>query len=98
MHITDDVERPLLMLEVIPEWLAFDRHRVHLFGRRDLEYVAEAFALEVPQRTAELLALLPHDVRAEVSVGPLSVPLLAEFFRQIKHDGDRQAMIFAGEL
>ena len=50
-------------------------------GDREHEDVAEALAPEAAQRAAQLLQLLPDDVRAEVAVRPRAVALLAELLR-----------------
>jgi len=59
--------------------------------------VAKPFALQITQRTAKLLALLPHDVRAEIAFGPLLIPLLAKLLRKVEHNGNGQAMVLAGK-
>ena len=47
MNVTDDVERPMLMLQIVPERLALDGHVLNLFRRREFEDVPKAFALQV---------------------------------------------------
>ena len=47
VHIADDVERPVFVLEVIPEPLPLDDRSFNLFGRRKLVDVAEALTLQV---------------------------------------------------
>jgi hypothetical protein len=74
VHVADDVERPVFVLQVVPERLALDGRRLDLLGGRELVDVAEPFALEVTYGAAELLALLANDVRPEISVRALTVP------------------------
>jgi hypothetical protein len=47
VDVTDDVERPMLMLQIVPEWLALDDHVLDLFRRREFEDVPKAFSLQV---------------------------------------------------
>ena len=55
-------------------------------------------SLERLQRTAQLRPLLADDMRAEGTIGPAAIPLLADALRQVEDDGDRQAVILPGQL
>src|SRR5436309_2926013 len=55
--------------------------------------MAELLSLEVAKGTPELLALLAYNVRAEVPVRAVTVPVVAESFRKVEHDGDGQDVI-----
>src|SRR5205085_5494958 len=57
------------------------------------EDMAKTFTLKTAQRTAQLLALVAHDVRPEGALGTLAVALLTELLRQVEHDGHRQTVI-----
>ena len=60
--------------------------------------MTEAFALQSAQRAPQLLRLIAHDVRPEVAVRRVAVPLVAELLRQVEHDRDRQDVILARQL
>jgi hypothetical protein len=49
VDVADDVERSVLVAEVVPERLAHDRDVVHFFHRAQDMHVPEAFALEPAQ-------------------------------------------------
>ena len=68
------------------------------FRRVEDKNVAESLFPERPQRPPQLRLLVAHDVRAEVTCGPIAVPLVAEPLRQVEHDGYRQAVVLPGEL
>ena len=46
------------------------------------------FAFESSQRPPQLLSLIAYNVWAEVALGALSVPLVAELFRKVEDDGN----------
>ena len=48
MNISDDVERPMLIFSIVPEWLALNCNLLNLFRRREFKDMSKAFALEVP--------------------------------------------------
>ena len=58
MNVADDVEGAVFGLLVIPEWVTFDGYGVHFLGACEHEDVADAFAFQSAQRTAELLRLV----------------------------------------
>ncbi len=97
MHVADDVEGPVLLLAVVPERLALDGDGVDLLGRGQHEHVAEALALQAAERPAELLPLLADHVRPEVAVCPSPVPLQTQPLREVEHDGNREAVVGAGQ-
>jgi hypothetical protein len=45
-----------------------------------------------------LRALLAYDVRAEVAIGPRTVPLLADRLRRVEHDRHREEIMLLREL
>src|SRR5262249_5829335 len=77
MNIPDDIERPMLVLSIVPERLALEDGVLNFFRRGKNIHVAKAFAIESAQRTAQLLPLLPYDVRAESAVHATAVSLVA---------------------
>ena len=54
------------------------------------------FKPRIDRRNCDLL--LADDVRPEVPVVPTTIPLLADGFRQVEDEGDRQAVILASEM
>jgi hypothetical protein len=97
VHVADDVERAMLAGAIVPEGRALDRRRVE--GRDALqdEDVAKTLALEPAQRPAELRTLLRDHVRSELAVRPLGVARVAYRFGNVEHNGDRQAVVLAGQ-
>src|SRR5215203_4441643 len=98
MHISNDVEWPALGSFVVPKRLALDRDRIHFLRRSEHIHMPEAFALQLAHRSAHLLRLLPDHVWPEVAIRPVAVPLLANFFRQIKDDRYGEAVKLAREF
>src|SRR5882724_1944313 len=95
MNVTDDVERPMLMFQIVPERLALDDHLLNLFRRREFEDVPKAFAFQVANRSAQLLALLPDHVRSKVAISAPLVSILAKSLREIEYNSDRYYVIFS---
>jgi hypothetical protein len=60
--------------------------------------MAEAFALQPAQRTAQQADLVAHHMRSEIAIGPILVALDAERLRHVEHDRDRQRMMLAREI
>jgi hypothetical protein len=98
VDVTDDVERAVIGLAVVPESLAFEGGRINLLRRFEDKNVAEAFAFETAKGAAELLGLLDDDVGGEIAVGAGTVALVAEILIDVEDDGDGQAVVFAGEF
>ena len=59
--------------------------------------VPEALTLEAAESAPELLQLLPDDVPPEEAIRAAAVSLVAELFRQVQDQGDRKAVVLAGE-
>ena len=49
MNVADDIERTMLLLQVVPQWLAFNNSRIHFFDRFEHMNVAKSFALQSAQ-------------------------------------------------
>src|SRR5437879_4351759 len=94
MNVTDDVERPMLMLKIVPERLALDDYVLNLFRRRKFEDVPKAFALQVANRSAQLLALLPDHVWSKIAISAALVSILAKSLREIEYNSDRYYVKF----
>jgi hypothetical protein len=97
VNVADDVERPALLLAVVPERRARDRRRLDLLRRAEHVHLPEALLAEPAQRAAELARLVADHVRAEVAVGPAAVAVLTEPLRQVEDDCDRQEVVLARE-
>src|SRR6266496_1216136 len=97
VNITDDVERPMLMLQIVPERLPFDEYIINLFRRREFEDVPKAFALQVANRSAQLLALLPDHVRSKIAISAALVSILAKSLREIEYNGDWYYVILTSQ-
>src|ERR1700730_17582163 len=89
MHVPDDVERSVLMLQVVPKRLSHERGRGDLLWTRQHEDMTEAFAFKPPKRTPQLLGLVSDDVRAELPVGPTLITFVADLLLQVQHDRPR---------
>ena len=55
----------------------------------------KTFAFESSQRPPQLLSLIADNVWAEVALGALSVPLVAELFRKVEDHGNGHHVEFA---
>ena len=93
VHIANDVERSVLVLAVAPDRLALHHRGLDLCRRGQDKDMAKTFTLEMAQRTAQLLALVAHDVRPKGALRTLAVALLTELLRQVEHDGHWQTVI-----
>ena len=98
VDIADDVEGPVLARPVVPERHPLDGRRLHLLGRLHHEDVPEALLAQPPERPPQLRGLVADDVRAEVPVGPVPVPLLADPLGHVEDDRHRQAVVLPGQL
>ena len=96
VDIADDVERPAVVALVAPQAHALEGGGVDGVGAFEAVDVGEALALQAAQRAAQLGALLPHDVRAEIAPGV--VPLLAGLLGHVQHDGHGQGVEAPGQL
>src|SRR4029077_18514646 len=97
VHVPDDVERPMLVFQVIPKGLSHDRDRGGLLGTRQHEDMTEAFAFKSPKRTPQLLGLVSDDVRAELAVRPTLIAFVADLLWQVQNDRHGQNMKLASE-
>ena len=74
MHVADDVEWSVLVLQVGPQRRPFDGDLFHLFRRVKDEDVPKALSPQPPQRPPKLLRLPAHYSRPERPVGSSLVP------------------------
>ncbi len=99
VDVADDVEGAGEVAEVVVAALQDDFGRVGLLLGAQYVNLAEAFALQPAQRTAQLPAMTPHDMTGHAgAVGPGGVARLTDLFRQVQHDGDGQHVVLPGEL
>ena len=97
VHVADDVERTVLVAEVVHQLLAHERRGLDLLDRPEDVDGAEPLTLEALERAPELVVLPLDDVGAEVPVGACGVALDADAGRQVQHHGDRQDVVRLGE-
>jgi hypothetical protein len=97
MDVPDDVEGTVLVLEVVPERLPFDSGPVDFLGRGEDEDVPESLVLQVSERAAQGLRVLPRHVRSEWPLGPVLVSVVAQSLRQVQYDGHGQAVVLPGQ-
>src|SRR5262245_13652769 len=95
VDIADDVERTVLGLAVVPEWLTREDGGVDFFLRLQHVNVTEAFAAETAQRTVELALLVANNVRPKIAVWPRAIPVVADSLGKIQNNGDGQHVVFA---
>src|SRR3990172_3261959 len=98
VDVADHVERTAISAQVAPERLALDDGGVDLLRRSEHVDVPEALALQAAQALAELLPLLPDDVRAKGAIRTSPVALPADLLWQVQDEGDRQRVELASEL
>ena len=58
----------------------------------------ESFSFERPARSVELLDLAVDRTSRDVSVGPVFISILADFFWQIEDNRDGQAVVLACQV
>ena len=83
MNVADDVERPVLLLQIIPQRLPLDHSGFNFLQRFQNMHMTETLALQPTQRAMQLLRLLANDVRTEIPVGACLVSVVRDPFRQI---------------
>jgi hypothetical protein len=98
VDVADHVERPALTPPVVPERRPLDHRRLHRLRRVEHVDLPEALPLQPPEPPPQLPLLVADHVRAEGTVGPVAVALLAEALRQVEHDRDGQEVVPARQL
>jgi hypothetical protein len=98
VHVADDVERALLVAQVVEQPAAGDPSGCDLVGRAQHVHPAEALAGQPAQPAAQLVALAAQHVRAELPVRSGGVAVGAHPLRQVEHDRDGQHVVRAGQL
>ena len=98
MDIADDVERSCIFALVGPERLTDDGRGFDVIDVRAFPHLPKAFALQAAEATPDLGNHSLHDLSAESAVGPGLVARDANVNAGVEHDGDRQGVLFAGEL
>jgi len=93
VDIPDDVEGTMFVLQVVPEWLPLNLSGLNFLRCAQHVNSAKALTLQIAQRSAQLLRLLADDVGTEIPIWAIAVSFVAELFRQIKYNRDRNAVI-----
>ena len=78
MDVADDVERPVLVFEIVPQRLRSIDACLDFLRRLEDVDVAETFALQSSQRPTQLLRLLPNTCGPNSRSGRRAVPIVAE--------------------
>ncbi len=98
MHIADDIERPMFMLEVIPEPLSYQR-RVGTFLRCSQgEDMSKPFAEQSSKFSLHGSALIANHMRTKIAIGSRGVSIVTDFLGGIDDDCNGQTVKFASEL
>jgi len=92
VNIANDVERPILLLLVVPE-----RYPSHFNIISSLQNVnmAESLPFKPPKAPLQFCNLPVHYMRSEGPLWPLLVPILADSFRRIDDQRDSEAVVFS---
>jgi hypothetical protein len=93
VDVAHDVERTVLVAAIGPGPLALDHRALDLVDRAQHGDPAEALAGQAPEAAVQLLALAPHDVVAEVAVGPPAVALEADRLGHVEHHRHGQHVV-----
>src|SRR5580700_5253529 len=97
MHVPDDVERPMLAATIRPHRLALDLKSLQfLWGLKDVDS-PEPLPLKTAKRPTQLLRLIANDMGTEIAIRSVSIPFLADFFREVQNNGNWQHMELAGQ-
>ncbi len=97
VYIANNIKRAMLIFQITPERLALDLDAIHLIGRGENIEIRETFTPQATQRTPQHTHLSSHHMRPKIAVRPIAIALLAQLFRQVKDDSDRQCMILTGQ-
>ena len=97
MDVADDVERALLVPQVVVELRAGDRGGRYLGGAAKRVNGAKALALQAFEPSPQLVALTADDLRPEVAVYAIGVAGDAHAVGHVEHDGHRQHVVLAGQ-
>jgi hypothetical protein len=95
VNVTDDVERPSLVLPVIPQRLTLDDSGIDVFLRLQHVHVTEALTAKTAKRAMELAPLIPHDVRPEVPIRPRRGCVRDRRVLEVQDDCYRQDVVLA---
>src|SRR6266567_2929045 len=95
MHVANNIERSVLVLQVVPQRLPLDDRAFDFLERFEHENMAKALPLKTAQGPMQLLGLLPNDMRTKVAVRPPLVPVVSDPLRQVQDNGHGQTMKLA---
>src|SRR5258706_1775701 len=95
VHVADDVERSMLMPQVVPERLTLDDKTFEIFRLLKDVKVPKSFSLQATQRTPHLLRLITDNMRPEIAVGTCAIALLAKLLGEVENEGHGQDVILA---
>jgi hypothetical protein len=98
VNIANDVERTGFRFLIVVEGDALENDGLGFFRGRKNQNMTEAFAFEAAEGATQVLKLVVGDVIAKTAVGTNMVAVMADSFRHVEDDSDREAMILAGEF
>ena len=98
VDVPDDVEWAVLVGAVIPQARAPDRRRLDRLRRIENVHLAKPLFAHTAQPTPQVANLIADYMRPEVAVGPIPIPDLAQPLREVKHDRDREEVVFTRQL
>src|SRR5258707_8459467 len=89
MNIPNDIKGTMLLLDIVPEGLAFDLSRVHLLWCIKGIKIAKSFSFQVMNGAPHLAELPAYDMRTKVTIWPVAIAFMTDLLRQVEHQGNR---------
>src|SRR3954469_23308508 len=97
MDVANDVKGTVLALSVIPERLAHDGGRCHLFRCFQDMYMSKDFPLQSLEGASKLLVLIPNHMRSEVPITAILVSIGTDPLGEVQNNCYRQHVMLTGE-
>ncbi len=97
VHVADHVEGSVIAAAIVPHPFAHDGGAIDFLRRAQQVDTAEAFRLQVAERTSQLPGLLRYHVRSEGTIGARAVAFLAQLHGHVEYDGNREHVVLARE-
>src|SRR5688572_21643754 len=97
MHITNNVERAMFMLQIIPQRCASDTNLGNSFFRPQHKHMPETFPLQTAQGSPQFVALPCDHMGAKVAVRSCLIALVTNPFWHIQYNHHWQRMISSCE-
>src|SRR3981081_238397 len=94
MNIPNDIKGTMLLLEIVPEGLAFDLSHIHLLWCIKGIKIAKSFSFQVMNGAPHLAELPAYDMWTKVTIWPVAIALMTDLLRQVENQGNRYYMTF----